>query len=73
MAPEREPPPSQLRLLDVPQVPVNFVPAAAGERFKLGTMTIRIMEDGSRTGESFVLFLAFPHGSLIRSLSSDMR
>ena len=66
MAAEREPPPSQLRLADIPQVPANFVPAAAGERFKLGTMTIRIMEDGSRTGgfllcSALVVSPAFPN------------
>ncbi|MCJ1454355.1 hypothetical protein MMC28_004708 [Mycoblastus sanguinarius] len=38
--------------LPVPQVPINFVPAKAGEQYKLGAMTIRIMEDGSHTGIS---------------------
>lgn len=37
--------------METPNVPINFVPATAGETFKLGTITIRIMEDGSRTGE----------------------
>jgi hypothetical protein len=37
--------------METPRVPVNFVPASEGETFKLGTVTIRIMEDGSRTGE----------------------
>jgi hypothetical protein len=36
--------------METPRVPVNFVPAHEGETFKLGTVTIRIMEDGSRTG-----------------------
>ena len=36
--------------MDTPTVPINFVPAKSGETFKLGTITIRIMEDGSRTG-----------------------
>jgi hypothetical protein len=36
--------------METPTVPINFVPAKAGETFKLGTITIRIMEDGSRTG-----------------------
>jgi len=37
--------------LPTPQVPINFVPVKAGETFKLGHMTIRIMEDGSHTGK----------------------
>ncbi|KIV80602.1 hypothetical protein PV11_08093 [Exophiala sideris] len=35
--------------MDTPNVPINFVPAKGGETFKVGTITIRIMEDGSRT------------------------
>lgn len=34
----------------VPDVPVNFVPAQAGEIIKLGPITCRVLEDGSRTG-----------------------
>ncbi|KAF1344896.1 RmlC-like cupin domain-containing protein [Delphinella strobiligena] len=37
----------------IPDVPINFVPATAGETFSLGPLTIRIMEDGSRTGRPF--------------------
>ena len=37
--------------MDTPNVPINFVPAKTGETFNAGTITIRIMEDGSRTGE----------------------
>lgn len=37
-------------VVPVPDVPVNFVPATAGETFKLGPMTCRVMEDGSKTG-----------------------
>ncbi|GAB7353833.1 hypothetical protein MBLNU459_g4203t1 [Dothideomycetes sp. NU459] len=33
----------------VPQVPITFIPATAGETFSLGPITIRIMEDGSNT------------------------
>lgn len=33
-----------------PDVPIEFVPVKAGETLKLGTITIRIMEDGSNTG-----------------------
>ncbi|KEF57910.1 uncharacterized protein A1O9_05832 [Exophiala aquamarina CBS 119918] len=35
--------------MDTPSVPLNFVPAETGETFKVGTIQIRIMEDGSRT------------------------
>lgn len=42
--------------METPTVPINFVPATAGETFKLGTITIRIMEDGSRTGRSIDWF-----------------
>lgn len=44
---------------EIPQVPINFVPATAGETFALGQLSIRIMEDGSRTGmmRSFLAFL----------------
>ncbi|KAJ0268724.1 hypothetical protein COL940_013121 [Colletotrichum noveboracense] len=36
---------------DIPTdgIPVNFVPAKAGETFKLGLVTCRVLEDGSRT------------------------
>jgi hypothetical protein len=36
---------------EMPTVPVNFVPAKAGEIIKLGAITCRVMEDGSRSGE----------------------
>jgi len=36
-----------------PDVPIKFVPVKAGETLKLGTITIRIMEDGSNTGEEY--------------------
>jgi len=36
--------------METPRVPINFVPGKEGETFKLGTITIRILEDGSRTG-----------------------
>jgi hypothetical protein len=36
--------------LQMPRVPINFVPATSGEILKLGHITCRIMEDGSRTG-----------------------
>jgi len=35
--------------MDTPTVPINFVPVEAGEVLSLGTIKIRIMEDGSRT------------------------
>lgn len=34
----------------MPTVPVNFVPAKGGEVISLGGITLRVMEDGSRTG-----------------------
>jgi len=37
-----------------PNVPAAFVPAKSGDTFKLGTLTIRIMEDGSHTGSVVV-------------------
>ena len=38
---------------DIPTdgIPVNFVPAKTGEVIKLGVITCRVLEDGSRTGE----------------------
>jgi mannose-6-phosphate isomerase-like protein (cupin superfamily) len=39
----------------MPRRPINFVPAKAGEVLKLGHITIRILEDGSRTGTSLPL------------------
>jgi len=41
-----------MKTLEMPKVPVNFVPAKGGEILKLGHITVRIMEDGSRTGKS---------------------
>ena len=38
-------------LMETPNVPLNFVPAKAGDVLSLGKITIRIMEDGSRTGK----------------------
>ncbi|KAI9702238.1 MAG: hypothetical protein M1820_006170 [Bogoriella megaspora] len=42
--------------IPVPDVPINFVPAKAGEIITIGTLKMRIMEDGSNTGllDSFV-------------------
>jgi hypothetical protein len=39
------------QLMETPNVPLNFVPAKEGETLHLGTIVIRIMEDGSRTGK----------------------
>lgn len=36
----------------VPNRPVSFVPSKVGEVITLGTMKLRIMEDGSNTGSS---------------------
>jgi mannose-6-phosphate isomerase-like protein (cupin superfamily) len=39
-----------LATMEMPRRSINFVPATAGEILKLGHITCRIMEDGSRTG-----------------------
>lgn len=41
-----------LAKMDMPRRPINFVPAKSGEILKLGHITYRIMEDGSRTGKT---------------------
>ncbi|KAL9077247.1 MAG: hypothetical protein Q9161_000513 [Pseudevernia consocians] len=43
----REDPPTRL---SIPQVPIHFVPAKAGDIISLGaSLTLRVMEDGSNT------------------------
>lgn len=37
--------------IKIPNRPLNFVPAKAGEVIHLGQITCRILEDGSRTGK----------------------
>ena len=37
--------------LPVPNVPLDFVPAKAGEVINLGGAKLRVMEDGSNTGK----------------------
>ena len=37
------------RELPTDHIPVNFVPAKSGEILKLGLITCRVLEDGSRT------------------------
>lgn len=37
--------------IKIPDRPLNFVPAKAGETIYLGQITCRILEDGSRTGK----------------------
>lgn len=39
------------REIPTDNTPVNFVPAKAGDIIKLGLITCRVLEDGSRTGE----------------------
>jgi hypothetical protein len=39
-----------LKLKTMPRVPIEFVPAKGGETFAIGQITIRVMEDGSHTG-----------------------
>lgn len=36
--------------IPIPELDINFVPAKAGEVIRLGPLTCRIMEDGSKTG-----------------------
>jgi hypothetical protein len=36
--------------IKIPDRPLNFIPAKAGETIHLGQITCRILEDGSRTG-----------------------
>lgn len=38
--------------IKIPDRPLNFVPAKAGETIYLGQITCRILEDGSNTGIS---------------------
>jgi hypothetical protein len=38
-----------LASMKMPRRPINFVPATSGEILKLGHITCRVMEDGSRT------------------------
>jgi hypothetical protein len=45
-------------VVPTPNVPINFVHAKAGEIIKLGTITLRVMEDGSRTGGLFYLIFS---------------
>lgn len=37
-------------LVSVPSVDIEYIPITAGETFKLGPLTCRILEDGSHTG-----------------------
>jgi len=39
------------RELPTDNIPVNWVPAKSGEIIQLGPITMRVLEDGSRTGE----------------------
>ncbi len=52
----REGPPA---LLETPQERLNFVPAKEGEIIKLGPLTLRSMEDGSRTGTNILMSFAY--------------
>jgi mannose-6-phosphate isomerase-like protein (cupin superfamily) len=46
--------------MKMPRRPINFVPAKEGEILKLGHITCRIMEDGSRTGMAHINRLFTP-------------
>ena len=37
-------------VVPTPTVPINFVQAKAGEIISLGAIKLRVMEDGTRTG-----------------------
>ena len=39
-----------LPLMATPQVRIRHVPAKEGDSYKIGNMTIRIIEDGTHTG-----------------------
>lgn len=50
-----------LASMKMPRRPINYVPAKGGEILKLGHITCRVMEDGSRTGTvRLLLALASP-------------
>lgn len=36
--------------MEVPDRPLSFVPAKAGDIIAIGSMKLRVMEDGSNTG-----------------------
>ena len=38
-------------IVSVPDRDIKFVEAKAGETFRLGPLTCRVLEDGSNTGE----------------------
>lgn len=43
-------------LMATPQVRINHIPAKGGDIYKVGILSIRVIEDGSHTGNcSFVL------------------
>ena len=46
-------------VVPTPSVPINFVHAKAGEIIKLGTIKLRVMEDGSKTGELSTYLIPF--------------
>ncbi|KAJ9608397.1 hypothetical protein H2200_007385 [Cladophialophora chaetospira] len=51
--------------METPNVPINFVPAKSGETFKVGHITIRIMEDGSNTVSQLIAALAHDETFLV--------
>jgi len=57
--------------MDTPEVPVTFVPAKEGEVLMLGTVKMRIMEDGSHTGEQVPLPVEPPSQERPEALSHE--
>ena len=55
--------------IGIPDEKVNFVPIHTGETFKLGPMTCRVMEDGSKTGGNFPI-LCIEHISNIIQITA---
>ena len=59
-----------LASMKMPRRPINFVPATSGEILKLGQITCRIMEDGSRTGTCPLFNLLFTSPTLLHKTTA---
>jgi hypothetical protein len=49
-----------IKAMAMPRVPINLVTAKQGEILKLGHITCRVQEDGSRTGRLTFSYLVLP-------------
>ena len=58
-------------VVPIPDVPINFVPIREGETFKLGPMTCRVLEDGSRTGKITFAFPTLPFLTKFQTTASE--